>query len=93
MAAVAQRKAAPQSKPANDPSSLVGAYVWAKPLDDPQYRHELHKGLITGEKKACGIMWVHFKADTLVGEKWIPLHKVTGRAQYVSASQTAKATA
>jgi hypothetical protein len=89
MAAVAQRKAAPQSRPADDPSSLVGCYVWAKPLDDPQYRHELHKGIITGEKKACGMIWVEFKADTLVGKKWLPMNRITGRAQYAVTQKTA----
>jgi hypothetical protein len=93
MTAAAQRKPAPRPDTSKDASSLVGAYVWATPLDDLQYRHEMHKGLVMAEKKSGGILWVQFKADTLVGQKWIPAHKIKGRAQYVPASQTVKATA
>ena len=80
--AAAQRKAAPRPDASADASSLVGAYVWAMPFDDPQYRHEMHKGLIMAEKKSCGILWVHFKADDLLGLKWIPMHRIKGRAPY-----------
>jgi hypothetical protein len=73
----------------SDPSSLVGVYVWATPLDDPQYRHEMHQGLVMAEKKSGGILWVQFKADTLVGQKWIPAHRIKGRAQYAVTQKTA----
>lgn len=85
------RQAVQKATPAqSDPSSLVGAYVWATPLDDPQYRYERHAGIVMAEKKSGGILWIHFKADTLVGAKWIPAHKIKGRAQY---AETAKAIA
>lgn len=91
--AAKQAQQAVQKGAQSDASSLIGAYVWATPLDDPQYRHEMHKGMVMAEKKAGGILWVQFKADTLVGQKWIPANRIKGRAQYVPASQTAKATA
>jgi hypothetical protein len=82
--AAAQRKAAAPKNTAHDASSLIGAYVWAKPLDDPQYRHEPHKGMVMDEKHRGGLLWVKFKADTLLGQKWIPAHRITGRAVYTT---------
>lgn len=70
-----------------DAASLIGAYVTARVFDGAQYANDLYTGMILDERFSRGMWWVLFKSDALVGQKWLPMTYLKGRAQYVLTAQ------
>ena len=67
-------------------ADLEGAYVEAYLFDDPMFKQELYQGTIQEVKETAFGPYVRFAAVSgpshITGSKWIPMHRIKGRAPY-----------